>query len=159
MKRVVIGAATLAGAGVAMARWLASRHRPPTPVKDPQEHTRWLGVTINRQPEDISRQGRLPQPLAGLDVEVRMNKAPGDRGTELYARPREPMPIGAAAVMARLRGDDPRQMVRKALREAKCIIETGELLEPDRPFATTRPTIPGRVLDVAIGRAPGEGRL
>jgi uncharacterized membrane protein len=123
------------------------------------EASRWLAVTINRSPDEVAPDGRLPEPLARLDVEVRMNRAPGDRGTEVYARPREHVPTGAAAVLARLRGEDPRQDVREALREAKSIIETGEVLLSDAPIGTTRPTVPGKVLDAVLGRAPGEGRL
>jgi hypothetical protein len=159
MKRVVVGAAAAIGTGMAVARWLAARGRMPAPVRDPMASRRWLAVTINCRPEDIRSDGRLPEPLVGLDIEVRIDSAPGDRGTELYARPRQPVPTGAAGVLARLRGEDPRQRVRKALRDTKSIIETGEVLQPDTPFATSPTTLPGRLVDLAVGRAPGEGRL
>ncbi|GAA0397259.1 hypothetical protein GCM10009530_56090 [Microbispora corallina] len=156
MKRAIIGALGVAAGGVAVARWLASR-RVPAAFED--EATRWLGVTVNRSQDEIMPGGRVPEPLAELDAEVRVNRAPGGRGTELYARPREHVPTGATAVLSRIRGDDPRQAVRVALREAKCVAETGEVLRPDAPIGTTRPTLPGKVLDAALRRAPGEGRL
>ncbi|SPT49421.1 hypothetical protein [Actinomadura madurae] len=39
----------------------------------------------------------------------------------------------AAGTLERLTGDDPRQRVRRALREAKSLIETGEILRADAP--------------------------
>jgi hypothetical protein len=163
MKRVVIGVVSLAGTGVVVARWLASRHRGPSPVKDPKARRRWMAVTINCRPDDVAPDGRLPRPLADLDVEVRIEKAPGDRGTELYARPRMPVPMGRAAVLARLRGDHPREMVRTALRQVKSLIETGEVLRPDPDLARPRPARTGRatakVVDMALARAAGEERL
>jgi hypothetical protein len=163
MKRVVIGVVSLAGTGVVVARWLASRHRGPSPVKDPKARRRWMAVTINCRPGDVAPDGRLPRPLADLDVEVRIEKAPGDRGTELYARPRMPMPMGPAAVLARLRGDHPREMVRMALRQVKSLIETGEVLRPDADLARPRAVRTGRttakVVDMALARAAGEDRL
>jgi hypothetical protein len=48
--------------------------------------------------------------------------------------------------------------VRRALRESKCLMETGEVLLPDAPPAT-RPTPAGKILDLALQRAGGEGRL
>ncbi len=131
MKRVVFGAATLLATGAAVARWLASRGRAPAAVRDPRESLRWLGVTINLPREEVMPDGAPPQPLARLDAEVRAERAPGDRGTELYARPRRAVPTGPMAVLARLRGTDPRQEVRKALRDAKSILETGEVLRPE----------------------------
>ncbi|GII56151.1 hypothetical protein Pth03_45400 [Planotetraspora thailandica] len=163
MKRVVIGAVSLAGTAAAIARWLATRHRGTAPMKDPKAQRRWLAVTINCLPEDVAPEGRLPEPLAGLDAEVRIAKAPGDRGTELYARPRTPLPIGPSAIMAKLRGDDPRDMVMSALRQVKSLIETGEVLQPDMPSGAMRPAVPGstrgKVVDMAAVRAAGERRL
>lgn len=131
MKRGIVGAAALLAAGAAVARWLASRGRTPAAARDPRESLRWLGVTINLPREEVMPDGTPPHPLDGLDVEVRAERAPGDRGTELYARPRRAVPTGPSAVLARLRGTDPRQEVRKALRDAKSILETGEVLRPD----------------------------
>ncbi|GIH72984.1 hypothetical protein [Sphaerimonospora thailandensis] len=131
MKRVLFGAATLLGTGAAVARWLAARGRAPVVTKDPKESLRWLGVTINLPREEVMPDGVPPRPLSRLDVEVRAEQAPGDRGTELYARPRRAVPTGPMAILGRLRGTDPRQEVRKALRDAKSILETGEVLRPE----------------------------
>lgn len=170
MKCAVWGTVTLLAAGAAVARWLASRRAAPIPVLDPREAQRWLGVTINLPREEVMPNGAPPEPLTRLDVEVRAEDAPGDRGTELYARPRRAVPKGPAAVLARLRGSDPRQKVRRALREAKSILETGEVLRLDtkspRPARTGtaeahhgQPGLRDRVVSLAARRASGEGRL
>ncbi|WP_405147571.1 hypothetical protein OG589_08115 [Sphaerisporangium sp. NBC_01403] len=157
MKRAVLGAMMLGGAGLGVMRWLTSRQ---TKARARREASRWLMVTINRRPEEVVPDGRLPEPLArlGETIEVQVREAPGDRGTELGARPVTPAPTGVDEVMARLAGEDPRQAVRRALRESKCLIETGEVLRPDEP-PTTRPTPTGRLADLAAQRAGGEGRL
>jgi hypothetical protein len=132
------------GAGVALARRVASG-------TDHDTTSRWLAVTVNTE---VTVEG-LPEPLRRLgdQVRVRVRPAPGDRGTEILARPTRPVPAGG-----RLRESDPRPAVRRALREAKSLLETGEVLRPSRP-GSNRPTLPGRLLDVVIGRAQGEGRL
>ncbi|MEU8194504.1 hypothetical protein AB0C10_12075 [Microbispora amethystogenes] len=158
MKRLIAGAAALAAAGLGMARWAAARGRTPVPAKDPLAAGRWLGVTINRPPEEVAPGERLPEPLTRVDAEVRMNPAPGGRGTELYARPRE-RTARAEGALTRLRGEDSRTAVRTALREAKSLLETGDVLRSDEEVATTRPTLPGKVLDLALGRASEGGRL
>ncbi|GGO13329.1 hypothetical protein GCM10010116_26830 [Microbispora rosea subsp. aerata] len=158
MRRLVAGAVALAAAGLGVARWVTARGRVPAPARDPLESSRWLGITINRPPEEVAPAGHLPEPLARVDAEVRMNKAPGDRGTEIYARPREHR-AGAEVVVARLRGEDARTAVRTALRETKSLLETGDVLRPDEEIGTTRPTLPGKVLDMALGRASEGGRL
>ena len=119
---------------------------------------RWHVVTVNRPPEDVS-EDRLPGPLAELgdQIEVQIRPAPGDRGTELAARFRGPVPSGLSAAAARLTGQDPRQSVRAALREAKMLLETGEILRPDEP-PTTRRTPINLPLELAVRRARGEGR-
>jgi hypothetical protein len=84
--------------------------------------------------------------------------APGGRGTELGLRPVTPPQAGLPGLVARLRGSDPRQELRSALRDAKSLIETGEVIRPDEP-PSTHPTATGKLLDLAISRAGGEGRL
>ncbi|MDH2427359.1 hypothetical protein [Sphaerisporangium sp. TRM90804] len=158
MKRAVMGAVTLGGIGMGTMRWLASRR---TKEKAYREASRWLMVTVNRRPEEVVPEGRLPEPLARLGdtIEVMVREAPGDRGTELGARPLAPVPSGAEEVMARLGGTDPRQAVRRALRESKCLIETGEVLRSSSVSGTRRPTPAGALVDMAARRAGGEGRL
>jgi hypothetical protein len=60
-------------------------------------------------------------------------------------------------VPARLAGQDPRQDLRRALREAKALLEAGEVLVPDEP--TTHDTPGGKVVGLFSRRASGEGVL
>ena len=108
----------------------------------------WLVVTVNRPPQEVRAGNDLPGPLAGLgdEVEVRIRPAPADKGTEISARPR-----GSSS-------KDYRQKVRKALREAKQILETGEVLSPDWP-PTTKDTPGGKLLGTATSRSRREGLL
>jgi hypothetical protein len=121
---------------------------------------RWHAVTINRPPEEVKPDGRLPEPLAELGdaIEVRLRPAPGGRGTEVAARLREGAPAGPGSVVARASGNDPRQELRSALRQSRQLLETGEVLRADQP-PTTRRTLRGLPLDLATRRAGGEGRL
>jgi hypothetical protein len=161
---VAIGRALLAAAGVAgtaavgagVAKWLVSRNGGV--IGDRAPHNRWLMVTINCPPQAFPTAGNLPEPVRKLTgmAEVMTRIAPGDRGTELGMRLREqPSPV-ATGLAARIAGDDPRQQIRAALRDAKSMIEAGEVLRPDEP--TTHPTPAGKVLDFAAKRAYGEGR-
>jgi uncharacterized membrane protein len=121
---------------------------------------RWHAVTVNRRPEEVSSDGRLPEPLAELGdkIEVQFREAPGGRGTEIHARVRGPVPTGLTGTAARITGNDPRQPLRDALRKSKCLLETGEILSRDRE-PTTRPTPLNLPVGLAIRRARGEGRL
>jgi hypothetical protein len=121
---------------------------------------RWHAVTVYRSPDQIMPEGRLPDPLAALGdkVDVQVRPAPGDKGTEIAARVRGQVPAGIAELAARAAGTDPRQPVRKALRETKMLLETGEILERDRP-STTRRTITNLPLELVLRRAGEEGRL
>lgn len=162
MKRTTMGA--IAGsvvAGVVATRVMARQRSrwPMTTRAQDRRRPRWHVVTINRPPEEVAPGGRLPEPIAKLgdEVEVQVNRAVGDRGTALAARLRRE-PSGIAGTASRITGTDPRQAVRAALRESKMLLETGEILQPDKP-GTTKHTITGRPLDLAISRARGEGRL
>ncbi|MFC8847178.1 MULTISPECIES: hypothetical protein [unclassified Micromonospora] len=100
----------------------------------------WQVVTIDRPPERVLPGGRWPEPLRRFDgaVEVAQGPAPGGRGTELAARPVRGAPVPGMA--AHLVGDDPALLVREALRQAKQLAETGELLRADRsPLDGPRP--------------------
>ncbi|MBB5844401.1 hypothetical protein HD599_002724 [Conyzicola lurida] len=119
-------------------------------------------MTINRGPADVMPEDRLPRPLAELGdlVEVEVRPAPGGKGSEVRARLRNPEPTGAASAAARLSGDDPRQRVRAALREAKQVIEVGEVLRVDpAPHGRRPPTPAGKLVEFATELAPGEGVL
>ncbi|MFH8935376.1 hypothetical protein [Streptomyces griseosporeus] len=120
---------------------------------------RWLAVTINCGPHELSPE-KLPPPLReyGERIETRIRPAPGDRGTELAVRLRQPQPQAAHSMTARLAGDDPRQDLRRALRAAKSLLEAGEVLQPDTP-PTTRNTPGGKLVGLLSRRAGGEGVL
>jgi hypothetical protein len=146
-------AAAATAAGVAVVR----RRRSGTDGTADGPTDRWHTVTINLPPEQVSPDGRSPEPLRGLGdgVEVEMRPAPGGRGTELAARLLDAKPGGP---LSRLRGTDPRQALRSALREAKQILETGEVLQAN-DNRTSHDTLLNRPLQAATDRAGGEGRL
>ena len=160
MNRTVRRVVVLAGvsAGVIAARRIATRQAGNGAAG--QVPDRWHTVTVNRPPEEVAPEGRLPEPLAGLGdaVEVRLRPAPGGRGTELAARLRDGAPAGPGAAVARIAGKDPRQEVRAALRQSKQLLETGEVLTPDEQ-PTARRTLRNLPLELATRRARGEGRL
>lgn len=133
-----------------------------TATGDAEPRSRWRSVTINKSPTDVMPHGQVPGPLAALGdrVEVQVREAPGGKGTELAARLRQPEPAGPGSLVARVAGDDPRQHVRTALREAKQLIEVGEVLKVDpapHGHRTASPT--GKLVDAATRRAGGEGVL
>jgi hypothetical protein len=133
-----------------------------TQAGDTEPRSRWRSVTINRSAEEVMPAGRVPEPLAALGdrIEVRVRTAPGGKGTELAARLRQSEPAGLGSVSSRVSGDDPRQKVRSALREAKQLIEVGEVLRVDPvPHGTRTATPTGKLVEVATRRAGGEGLL
>jgi hypothetical protein len=150
ISKIMLGAG--AGAAMAAVRRISARRSGQRSA----EADRWLTVTVYRPPDDVGSGDRLPRPLAELgdQIEVRIRPASGDKGTELAARLRQPGPDGPAA---RVAGQDPRQRVRRALREAKSLVETGEIVRPDPP--SSHPGPGGRVVRLASRRAAGEGRL
>ncbi|MFI9122424.1 hypothetical protein ACIGW0_24065 [Streptomyces bikiniensis] len=151
-RTLLLGASLGAAAAVVRAR----RHRPGGDDGD-----RWLVVTVNRAVADVYEGGPPPRPLDrfGDDLEVRVRPAPGDHGTELSARLRRPLPPGATSLPARLAGRDPRQEVRTALREAKALLEAGEVMLPDRPPTATGGTPAGKLVGLLGRRSGGEGVL
>lgn len=132
MGRLAGGGLALVLAGGALARVRRHRGRPPRAAPDPRPG-RWQVVTVAGRPEDVLPPGRWPEPLRRLDgaVELSARPAPGGRGTELAVRPLggEPTLPGLAAHLV---GDDPGRFLRQALREAKQLMETGEVLRADR---------------------------
>jgi hypothetical protein len=157
ISKAVVAAGVGLGATVARKRIVGKRSgsRP-----EGEDGNRWLAVTVNRSPDQVGGLDDLPGPLTELGdrVEVRIRPASGDKGTELAARLRQPPPAGATGVAARVAGEDPRQRVRQALRDAKAIIETGEVLKAD-PDPSAHPGPAGKLLQAATRRARGEGRL
>ncbi|MEV5318167.1 hypothetical protein AB0K92_11000 [Streptomyces sp. NPDC052687] len=149
---------TAAAAGLAAGTAvLLRRAKARTTAKSAGD--RWLTVTVNREPGEV-QPDKLPSPLReyGDRIETRVRPAPGDRGTELAVRLREAEPDAAYSVPARLAGADPRQDLRQALREAKSLLEAGEVLRPDAP-PTTHDTPGGKLVGLLSRRAGGEGVL
>ncbi|WP_159795139.1 SRPBCC family protein [Puerhibacterium puerhi] len=105
----------------------------------------WLAVTVLREPSEVDI-AALPAPLAELGgrVEARTRPAPGGKGTELAARLRDRPPGGSPA--ARLTGRDPQADLRSALRQAKQVLEAGEVLAVDPAPHGKRPPTPGGLL-------------
>jgi hypothetical protein len=115
-------------------------------------------VTIAASREEVAPNGAPPHPLAELGnaVEFRLEQAPGDRGIELSARPRD----GDTAALRQVALGNPREAVRIALRESKQLIETGEVLRVDPRPAGPRPQTPaGALMDSLARRSAGEGVL
>ncbi|MGI5241138.1 hypothetical protein [Dactylosporangium sp. CA-139066] len=133
-----IGLAAVGAGAIAGVAMVARRRRAAEP-------DRWHTVTINCSPGQLDP---LPPPLNELDfpVEVRIQPAPGDRGTELAAR------VAPGADRKRVR------RLRAALREARSLAEVGEVLLPDAP-ATTKPTLRSAPLAYATKHGREEGRL
>ncbi|MEU0056920.1 hypothetical protein [Streptomyces sp. NPDC006334] len=137
---------------------VAALRRSTAPLAGPSAADRWLTVTINRSPVEIQAD-KLPTPLQehGDRIETLIRPAPGDRGTELAVRLKD-VPSDASSVPARLTGQDPRQDLRRSLREAKALLEGGEVLLPDTP-PTTHDTPGGKLVGLLSRRAGGEGVL
>ncbi|URN17690.1 MULTISPECIES: hypothetical protein [Streptomyces] len=153
VKSALVVAAVI-GTGAVAAR----RSRSRTAAGDPAD--RWLTVTVNRAPTDVMSGGALPAPLDRMAdrLEARVRPAPGDRGTELAVRLKDAPSDRETSLPGRLAGQDPRQEVRTALREAKALLEAGEVMLPDAP-PTTRDTPVGKVIDMVARRSGGEGVL
>jgi hypothetical protein len=162
MKGSTIGAAVGAAVGGVVAGQILSarrRTRPPMGMARRNRGPRWHVVTVNRPLEQVTPEGRLPEPIAKLGdaVEVQIHRAVGNRGTALAARLRRE-PSGVVGAATRITGSNPLQAVRTALRQSKQLVETGEILRPEEP-ATARRTFAGKPLEMAVRRAGGEGRL
>lgn len=149
----VAGAAIVAGgAAVAAVARLIPRELPST---------RWRVVTIARQPDVVAPDGHPPAPFASFGdfIQVRVQEAPGGRGTELAARLR-PGETSTVDAVARLVGQDPAGLIRKLLRESKQLAEVGEVLHLNpKPEGERRATPPGALLDSVTQRSGGEGVL
>jgi hypothetical protein len=151
----LIGRATglAGGAGAALLKQLQHVRLPgagQASATDDKEVAarRWRAVTVLRDPADVS--AALPAPLAALGdrIEVRVTPAPGDRGAELAARYR-----GTPS-------EDEVGRLRAALREAKALLEVGEVLRVDpQPHGERAATPQGAALEGAAAAAPREGVL
>lgn len=109
---------------------------------------RWRAVTVLTDPDQLRTATPAPLATFGDRLEIRVTPAPGDRGAELAARFRGPVT------------EDELGELRSALREAKQLIETGEVLRNEpQPHGHRKQTPQGKVLDGMVERAPKEGVL
>ncbi|MER7483139.1 hypothetical protein ABTX60_36795 [Streptomyces sp. NPDC126510] len=129
-----------AAAGLTAGAFVALRRS----TAGPAAADRWLTVTINRSPADIQAD-KLPTPLQeyGDRIRTRIRPAPGDRATEVAVRLKD-VPSDASSVPARLTGQDPRQDLRRSLREAKALLEAGKVSRCPSAPPTSRQTITRR---------------
>lgn len=139
---------TSAAVGLGAAAVAVIRHRTAPPVSP----ERWNAVTI--QDADALNGATAPPPLDRLDgsIEWEVRPAPGCRGIELRARP--------TGVADRRDEDRARRQVRAALREAKQLLEVGEVTRREPESHGRRSVTPwGAALDAVSGRAAEEGVL
>ncbi|GAA4972095.1 hypothetical protein [Kineococcus glutinatus] len=153
MKRALTTTAVVTGTVAGTAAGTAAVRRFRAGAQAGAGALRWQVVTVLRPAGEVVVDGVPPQPLAALgdDVEVRLQPAPGDRGTELAARMRRTAtPPGS--------GEDPREVLRTALRESKQLLEAGEVLRRDpQPQGERRSTPAGALLDAVVRRSQGWG--
>ncbi|MGL3200015.1 MULTISPECIES: hypothetical protein [Curtobacterium] len=151
-------AAAAVGIGVAgvaaglVARSLVKEHRDSD--GDAPHPQGWKAVTVLGDVDDFRSGGRYPEPLERVagSLEIRLEPAPGDKGFEVHARIRE----GADGSG----DDDPGKTLRTALRDAKQVFETGEVLQATpRPHGERPTTLLGGAVDAAEDDAKGEGVL
>jgi hypothetical protein len=167
MNRIARGATAIAVVvvGGLLVRQIRSARQPSAlhgDAKDRNRDSRWRAVTVALEPDQVAPGGQLPEPLAALGdrIETRVRPAPGGKGTELAARLRGSASSRAAGMVARARGTDPRQELRSALRQAKQLLEVGEVLAVDpTPHGKRSPTPMGIALEAATRRADREGVL
>ncbi|MCO7191496.1 hypothetical protein [Pseudonocardia sp. McavD-2-B] len=148
MSKVVDAATTVPRWAVKALRGLTgATDQRPDGVDGPG---RWLVVTVYRKAEDVRTQVDDSGPLSRMrgEIELTVRPAPGDKGTELAARPTT-SDDGQV---------DARRRLRAALRETKSILECGEVVEPSRP-GSSHPGPAGHLLRAVTARAWGEGRL
>ena len=116
----------------------------------------WKAVTILGDAAAFTEDG-YPEPLQRIAemLEIRLDSAPGDKGFEVHARARK-----GADVKALIGDEDPDQAVRVALRDAKQLFETGEVLRATpRPHGERPTTLFGAAVDKAEDEAKGVGVL
>jgi hypothetical protein len=114
----------------------------------------WKAVTVLGDADAFERDG-YPEPLGRLAaaLEIRVEPAPGDKGFEVHARVRDGADLGVD-------GSDPNRTLREALRDAKQVFETGEVLRATpRPHGDRPRTLLGHAVDEAEDDAKGGGAL
>jgi hypothetical protein len=153
-KRAAVVAAGIAGTGVIVTEAVRRRSENSEAAEQAGE---WKCVTVLATPDEVAPGGSYPPPLAELAdrLEIVRGEAPGGKGTEIYARIRDDAVPGKA-------GDarDLEKTLRAALRDAKSIIETGEVLSAvPRPHGPRPATPAGILLDAVEDDAKGRGVL
>jgi hypothetical protein len=140
---VDVAGGVLTGAG-AIGRRLSAR------LKHRGGGDRWATVTVLRPVAEVEESEALaPLKALGSAVEISAREAPGGRGTELAARWSPGMEKGRST-----------DELRRLVREAKQVLEAGELLvATPRPEGARPPTLGGRFVDAAERRAEGTGVL
>ncbi|MEX0153052.1 hypothetical protein [Microbacterium sp. LMI1-1-1.1] len=152
VKTAVTAGAVGAAAGLA-ATALIRKKSGSDSVGDGRHPEGWKAVTILGDADDFTS-GGYPAPLQRLadELEIRIAPAPGDKGFEVHARRR----TDASGKS----DDDADAELRTALRDAKQLFETGEiLLARPRPHGHRPMTLPGLAVDKAEDKAKGEGVL
>ncbi|MGY1837726.1 MULTISPECIES: hypothetical protein [unclassified Modestobacter] len=116
---------------------------------DPQTAARrWRAVTVLTDVDTLRTTPPPPLAAFGDRLEIRVTPAPGDRGAELAARFRGPVT------------EDEIGELRAALREAKQLVEVGEVLRVDpAPHGHRKPTPQGAAVEGMTEQAPKEGVL
>lgn len=150
---VSVAAASVAAVGLVARSLVRERTKDDGDGRHPDG---WKAVTILGDATSFTEDG-YPQPLQRIEsaLEIRLAPAPGDKGFEVHARVRE-----GADVAAVLGDGDPDQAVRAALRDAKQLVETGEILrQTPRPHGHRPTTLLGAAVDRAEDDAKGEGVL
>ncbi|HEX8095085.1 hypothetical protein [Jatrophihabitans sp.] len=130
----------------------------PTAEETFSDPFRWQTVTILAAPQEIARDGRLPEPLAELAefIDIRIEPAPGDRGSQLSARTK----LAHTPDSTLWKGKDLSRQVHSALRHAKQLIEVGEVLSVEpQPAGKRRQPATGLLMELTPGDADQEGVL
>ncbi|MGH1549575.1 alcohol dehydrogenase catalytic domain-containing protein [Leifsonia poae] len=146
---VVAGVVGAAAAGLVARELVKKKQESDGDGRHPEG---WKAVTVLGDQAAFSRDG-YPAPLERLRevLEVRLATAPGDKGFEVHARLRpdvDPKPV--------VGDDDPDQALRVALRDAKQLFETGEILRATpRPHGKRKATLFGAAVDKAEDEAKG----
>lgn len=153
VKAAVAVGATGVAAGLVARSLVRQQHDGDADGRHPDG---WKAVTVLGDPDAFAA-GGYPEPLRRIAeaLELRIEQAPGDKGFEVHARVRD----GRAARKA-IDGDDPDRVLRAALRDAKQVFETGEVLRATpRPHGRRPRTLLGGAVDKAEDEAKGGGVL
>jgi hypothetical protein len=144
-RKPLIGVAT---GGVAASVSTAAR-RLRTKIAQRGAPGRWLGVTVLKPVTEVEDAEALAPLRALPGVELVVREAPGGRGSEVAARWQPAESQGRSA-----------DELRRLLREAKQVLEVGEvLIATPRPAGARPSTVGGRLIDAAERRAGGKGVL